>query len=262
MVNPSDLDSTRLADAIKERENNKQRTQWFRDAKFGVFIHWNPSSVAGVEISWGRECFPPEMHKPDHTWGPTIPQDEYDSLYKQFNPVLFDADAWVRTFRDLGFKYLVFVTKHHDGFSMFDDPYTNYKICSEGSPVKYDITRQIIDACRKYGLRIGLYYSLLDWFHPDYYNQNHYRFLQFQHNQVEWLLSQYGLIDIIWFDAGSVTEIWDGHLLYQKVVSLQPNILLSSRLGRYKQDFESIEGRAPDFNNGIIWERDGSVIEW
>lgn len=258
-LTPTDIDSASYHQALQERADYEQRIRWFRDAKYGVFIHWNPSSVAGVEISFGRDCHPIDGSHVD--WGntPKISVEEYDNLYKQFNPTEFNAESWVQKFIELGFKYIVFVTKHHDGFCMFDNPYTDYKICSSESPVQYDITKQIVDACHKYGMRVGLYYSLIDWHYPDYYTYNHYKYIQYLHNQVQWLLSQYGNIDILWCDCGTPTENFDMHSLYTKIITLQPKIILNNRLGGYKYDFWDIEGYAGAFSNDYVWERTGGI---
>ncbi|MDR0928047.1 MAG: alpha-L-fucosidase [Ignavibacteria bacterium] len=259
VVIDNDIDSARLQQVLQERSANQQRTQWWSDAKYGVIIHWNPSSVAGIEMSWGRECYPPDLDKPAWTACPTIPQEQYDSLYKQFNPVNFNAEEWIQTFQQLGFKYVVFVTKHHDGFSMFDNPYSWYKICSDGSPVQYDITKQFADAAHKYGMKLGFYYSLSDWFHPDYYSYNHSNYINFVNNQIEYLLSNYGKIDLLWFDGGQEFQYWDGEELYRRIVALQPEIVINNRLGRYKMDYFDVEGYFGDFNTGELWEKCGSV---
>jgi alpha-L-fucosidase len=100
-----------------------EEMQWWRDAKFGLFIHWGPVSVKGTEISWSRVG-----HPFDHEGKQSVPAEEYDHLYQQFNPVKFDADAWMQMAKDAGMKYVVFVAKHHDGFSMWDTRLRDYNI--------------------------------------------------------------------------------------------------------------------------------------
>ena len=138
------------------------RLAWWREARFGLFIHWGPSSVSGKEISWARIG-----HPHDHRGLESVPPEEYDNLYQQFNPVKFDADAWMRLAKDAGMKYVVFITKHHDGFSMWPTKLRpDYSIAA--TPFRRDICREIADAAHQHGLKLGWYYSTRDWTHPDY----------------------------------------------------------------------------------------------
>ena len=141
-------------------EQRDERMQWFRDAKFGMFIHWGPCSVGQKEIGWGREGNRPwdiNMH------GPRTADPEYDNYYRVFNPEQYDADAWVRLAKESGMKYMVLITKHHDGFSQFDTKLSDYSIMA--SPYGRDIVKQFADACHRHGLKVGLYYSTRDWYH-------------------------------------------------------------------------------------------------
>ena len=136
--------------------------QWFQDAKFGIFVCWGPCSIAETEIGWGRKGPRPGIEK-IATSG--VPEEEYDNLYKQFNPTNFNADAWIKMMRDAGAKYMIFLTKHHDGFCMFDAVGTDYKITN--TPYGKDVSKQLADACHKYGVKIIRYYSQPDSHHPD-----------------------------------------------------------------------------------------------
>src|SRR5512143_2476864 len=120
------------------------RMESWRDARFGVFIHWGPVSLKGTEIGWSR--------------GAQIPVEEYDSLYKQFNPTNFNVDDWMKVARAAGMKYVVFTTKHHDGFCMFDTKQTDFNIMH--SPFGRDVVKELSEACRKQGIAFGTYYSV------------------------------------------------------------------------------------------------------
>jgi len=149
----------------------------------------------------------------------------YDNLYKQFNPVKFNADEWVQIAKDAGMKYLVFTSKHHDGFSMFDSELTDYKITN--SPFKRDVVKELADACHKAGLKLGYYYSPVDWYHPDYRTENHARYIKFLHGQLREICSNYGQIDIIWFDGlGGSAKDWDSENLFKMIRRLQPDVII------------------------------------
>lgn len=128
----------------------KAMKQW-QDMRFGMFIHWGPVSLKGTEIGWSRG---------------KIPIKEYDALYKQFNPEKFDADEWVAIAKAAGMKYMVLTTKHHDGFCLWDTKTTSYNIMS--TPFKRDIVKELAAACKKEGIMFCAYYSILDWYQPDY----------------------------------------------------------------------------------------------
>src|SRR5210317_625436 len=146
------------------KADNQDVQQW-QEMKFGLFIHWGPVSLKGTEIGWSRGG--ERRGRKDKSTG-SIPVEIYDNLYKQFNPIKFDAEQWVQMAKDAGMKYLVFTSKHHDGFSMFDSKVTDYKISN--SPFKRDVVGELAEACHKGGLKLGYYYSPVDWYHPDYRN--------------------------------------------------------------------------------------------
>jgi alpha-L-fucosidase len=135
--------------------DEEKRTAWYRDAKFGMFIHWGPYSVASVEASW--PIMRPSKEFP-------ITEQQYRSLRQQFNPSHFDPDALVALAKSAGQRYMVFTTKHHDGFCMFDSAYTDYKITN--TPYRKDIVAQLAAACQRQNMLLGFYYSPPDMNHP------------------------------------------------------------------------------------------------
>jgi alpha-L-fucosidase len=217
--------------------------------KFGLFIHWGPVSLKGTEIGWSRGG--ERRGRKDKSTG-SIPVEIYDNLYKQFNPVKFNADEWVQIAKDAGMKYLVFTSKHHDGFSMFDSKLTDYKITN--SPFKRDVVKELADACHKGGLKLGYYYSPPDWYHPDYRTENHTRYIKFLHGQLREICSNYGKIDIIWFDGlGGKAEDWDSENLFKMIRRLQPHVIINNRAG-LPGDHDTPEQRIGKFQNDRPWE--------
>lgn len=225
-----------------------QDIEWFRDARFGLFIHWGPVSQIGTEISWSRlgaGIEPPRKKR-------VIPWEEYDNLYKTFNPTRFDARKWVRIAKSAGMKYLVFTTKHHDGFCMFDSKMTDYKITN--SPFKRDIVAEIAKACHEEGMKLGFYYSPPDWHHPDYMTENHARYLEYMRAQLRELMTNYGKVDILWFDGLSGTaKTWDAESLFKMIRELQPGILINDRAG-LPADFDTPEQKIGSFQADRPWE--------
>ena len=241
------------ADSSKESAGylkaDKQDVQRWREMKFGLFIHWGPVSLKGTEIGWSRGG--QRRGRKDKSTG-SIPVEIYDNLYKQFNPVEFDADEWIQTAKDAGMKYLVFTSKHHDGFSMFDSTLTDYKITN--SPFKRDVVKELADACHKAGLKLGYYYSPPDWYHPDYRTDNHSRYIKFLHGQLREICSNYGKIDIIWFDGlGGKAQDWDSEKLFKMIRQLQPHVIINNRAG-LPADHDTPEQRIGKFQNDRPWE--------
>jgi alpha-L-fucosidase len=211
------------------------RIAWQREAKFGMFIHWGPYSVAGVEASW-----------PILVPNGEITEVEYRALPSRFNPVHFDPDAWVDIARRAGQRYMVFTAKHHDGFCMFDSEYTDYKITR--TPYGKDIVRQLSDACRAKQMPLGFYYSPPDMNHPGYRDTSklsatNYRgqperpewplYLDYMGLQLHELLTRYGPIAEVWFDAvdPNTQDRYDGQRFVDEVRRLQPAALVNNRMG-------------------------------
>jgi alpha-L-fucosidase len=222
------------------------RMQWWREARFGLFIHWGLYSIpAGA---W--------QGKTNHAeWIRTtaqIPLAEYDKFVGQFNPVRFNADEWVRMAKAAGMKYIVITSKHHDGFCLFDSQYTDFDIAA--TPFKRDILKELADACRRQGMRICWYHSIMDWHHPDYLPRRDWekdrpatgaefnRYVAYMKNQIRELLTKYGDIGVLWFD-GEWENTWNqsyGRDLYAYVRSLQPQILVNNRVGAGRSGMEGL----------------------
>ncbi len=221
--------------------------QWWRELKFGLFIHWGPVSLKGTEIGWSRGG---ERRGTGGTG--EIPVEVYDNLYKDFNPVRFNAGEWLQVAKDAGMRYLVFTSKHHDGFSMFDSRLTDYKITN--SPFKRDVVKELADACHKAGLRLGYYYSPVDWHHPDYRTATHQKYIEYMHGQLREICSNYGRIDIIWFDGlGGTAKDWDSENLFPMLRRLQPHVILNNRAG-LPADHDTPEQRIGSFQKDRPWE--------
>ena len=221
---------------------------WWQEAKFGMFIHWGPCSLASVEISW-------PIMEPEPRWG--ITQDEYVNLYKRFNPVKYDPDAWIELAKAAGQRYMVFTTKHHDGFSMFDSNYTDYKISN--TPYKKDVVRMLADACHKQNMPLGFYYSPPDMHHPDFRDTSKLAsenwhgqperpewplYLHYMELQVRELLCRYGPVVVIWFDGLGHQEKYDGYHFLRMIRENSPGTLVNNRIG-IPGDFETPEQFVP-----------------
>jgi alpha-L-fucosidase len=226
------------------------RLDWYREAKFGMFIHWGPYSLASVEASW------PIMAPNQKLWG-NITESEYVELPARFNPVQFDATALVRLAKSAGQRYMVFTTKHHDGFCMFDSSYTNYKITK--TPYKKDIVAQLAEACKRENMPLGFYYSPPDMHHPDYRDTSKPvketwhgdptrpewpTYLNYMELQLRELLTRYGPVAIIWFDGLDHQEKYDGHRFLKMIHELSPNTLVNNRIG-VPADYETPEQFVP-----------------
>jgi alpha-L-fucosidase len=221
---------------------------WWREARFGLFVHWGPVSLKGTEIGWSRGG--ERRGRSDR--GTQIPVEVYDTLYQQFNPTAFDARQWVQLARDAGMKYIVLTSKHHDGFCMFDSKLTDYNIMR--SPYGRDICRELADACHEEGMRLGWYYSPPDWHHPDYRTENHARYIDYLHGQLRELCSNYGAVDIIWFDGlGGTAADWDSERLFTEIRALQPKVIINNR-GGLRGDYDTPEQQIGTFQRTRPWE--------
>jgi alpha-L-fucosidase len=225
--------------------------EW-RRLKFGLFVHWGPVSLKGTEIGWSRGGERRGHRTQSNPSG--IPVEVYDNLYKEFNPVEFDAREWVETAKAAGMRYMVFTTKHHDGFSMFDSRLTDYKITSRDSPFGRDVVGELADACHEGGLWWGIYYSPPDWHHPDYRTERHAKYVEFLHGQIRELLTNYGRVDIMWFDGlGGTAEDWDSKRLFRMIRTLQPEIIINNR-GGLPGDYDTPEQRIGRMQVDRPWE--------
>lgn len=218
------------------------RMDWYLDAKFGLFIHWGAYSVAGVEASW--PIMTPGMAEIMFGNRKRIAEADYIALPAFFNPIRFDARAWVRLAQDAGMRYIVFTSKHHDGFCMFDAPGTAYKITN--TPYGRDICLELAEACAEAGMRLGFYYSPPDLNHPGYRDTRKPastnwlgepkrpawgKYLDTMESHLRKLLTGYGEVSIIWFDGLVNHQKYDPPRFHRLVHELSPNTLINDRLG-------------------------------
>lgn len=214
---------------------------WFVHDRFGLFIHW------GIYALPARHEWVKQREE--------IPDEVYDKYFKHFDPDLYDPDQWAQAASNAGMKYFVVTTKHHDGFCLWDSALTDYK--APNTPAKRDLLRPMVEAFRRHNMRVGFYHSLIDWHHPQFViddvhsMRNHpnraklnesrqqSKYIEYLHGQVRELLTQYGRIDIMWFDfsypsregfVGKGRADWDSERLYKMVRELQPHVILNDRL--------------------------------
>ena len=228
----------------------QRRLEWWRDAKFGMFVHWDPSSVAVSEISWSKQFYDdngeqlldnprpsPDLygiheHRMWLDWfKPAVPREVYDNLSKSFYPGMFDADAFVATAKQAGMKYLVQVSKHTNGFCMWDTKFTDHNVMN--TPFHRDIFGEMAAACARAGIKFGVYYSQRDWHHPDYGPERMAKYNEYLFNQVQELLTNYPNISLIFFDCEQYYpwQMWDGEKLYRMIHALRPDIIINDRCG-------------------------------
>jgi alpha-L-fucosidase len=256
------------------KEAKDARMAWWRDARFGMFIHWGLYAVPAGE--WKGETNHGEWIRTTAE----IPIDEYDKFREQFNPVNYDAKKWVKMAKDAGMKYIVITSKHHDGFCLFDSRETNFDVMS--TPFKRDILKELSDACRQEGIKMCWYHSIMDWHHPDYLPRRGWetdrpaegadlnRYIAHMKAQLKELTQNYGNIGVLWFD-GEWEETWThdyGVDLYNYVRNLQPDIIINNRVdngrsgmagmtreGGYAGDFGTPEQEIPATGMpGTDWE--------
>ncbi|HXB33333.1 MAG TPA: alpha-L-fucosidase [Puia sp.] len=233
----------RIGDETSEQK--QKRMEWWTDGRFGMFIHWGLYSEA-ARHEWVK-------HNEHMT------NEQYQKYFDLFNPDQFDPKKWAREAKAAGMKYAVLTTKHHEGFCNFDSKFTDYK--ATNTPAKRDLVREFVDAFRAEGIKVGFYYSLLDWHHPDYTmddahplvqvdtseanyirlnkgrDMNKYR--QYLKDQITELMTNYGKIDVLWMDwswdksslRGKSAPDWDAVNLLRLVRKLQPGIIVNNRLG-------------------------------
>ncbi|MDD8026390.1 MAG: alpha-L-fucosidase [Acidobacteriota bacterium] len=200
-----------------------ERLAWWSEARFGLFIHWGPVSLKGTEISWSRANTNPLCPNK----GP-VPAAEYDNLYKRFNPTLFNADEWAAVAKAAGTRYVVLTAKHCDGFCLWPTATIDYHIGN--TPFKRDVCGELAAAVRKAGLRIGWYYSPMDWWDPDCRTERNATYVKRMQGQIQELVTRFGRIDLMWFDWDGMTIPWDQAETYRIVRSAQPNIIINNRL--------------------------------
>ena len=279
---PRATSSDAAAPALDAEASRRERIKWWREARFGMFIHWGLYSIpAGV---WKNK-----IHATGYSewimFDEKIPAKEYELLAGRFNPVKFDAKAWVAIAKKAGMKYMVLTAKHHDGFSMFKSRLTGYNIV-DATPLKRDVARELADACRKAGIRFGCYYSVdRDWYRPTgpgnrYKQTNVWDFpaskkedfdryyTEFAKPQVEELLVNYRP-DILWFDGIDMMSDAQVEDLEQTIRKLQPDCIVNSRIKdcgfpdrippRYGDYISSGDNEIMDKGRGCEWENPGTM---
>lgn len=247
-------------------------TSWFVQDRFGMFIHFGLYALPARK-EWIKKI-------------ESIPEEKYDLYFKYFNPDMLDARDWARQAKAAGMKYAVLTAKHHEGFCLFDSKYTDYKVTN--TSYGRDIVKEYVDAFRAEGIRVGIYYSLLDWHHPDFTidfmhprrgddnieeinkGRDMHKYAQYMRDQVTELLTNYGKIDILWLDFcyknednwinGKGKEEFESEKLIETARSIQPNIIIDNRAG-IPQDIWTPEQHQPtewvkDKETGelLIWE--------
>ena len=253
-------------------DNNEKKT-WWRESKFGMFIHWGIYSLK-AKGEWVM-------------YQDRIPVKEYEKLAGEFNPVLFDAEEWVKLAKDAGMKYIIITAKHHDGFSMFKTDVSQYNIV-DGTPFGRDVMAELAQACQRHGLRLCFYYShVREWRHPHaqsleamapnkYGNYGNFwdypeeckKNLQiyideFDKPQLKELLTQYGPIGSIWFDTPSLIRPDQAQEMIDLVKELQPDCLVNSRVGDFvDSDYHSLgDCEIPSFGTGVDWETPMTICD-
>jgi len=244
--------------------------KWWVEARFGMFIHW------------GLYALPAR-----HEWVKNrerITDEEYQKYFDHFNPDLYDPRAWARTARETGMKYVVVTTKHHEGFCLWDSKYTDYK--ATNTPYGKDLLRPLVEAFREEGLRIGFYYSLIDWHHPEFpvdrlhpmrdneefreraRGRDIRKYAEYLHAQVRELITEFGRIDVLFLDFsypgedGKGREDWQSEKLVRMVRELQPHILINDRADLLDTDW-GWDFRTPEQVMVREWPQvDGQRVLW
>ena len=227
------------------REAYNERMKWYVEARFGMFIHWGLYAIP-ARGEWVRST-------------EEMPKEEYMKYFDAFDPVDYDPRKWAKAAKEAGMKYVVLTAKHHDGFCLFDSQYTEFK--STNTKCGRDLVAEFVEAVREEGLKVGLYFTLIDWYHDDYphygdkihpmRNNEQYknderdfsRYLDYMHNQVREICTNYGKLDVIWFDFSYDDmrgEKWRATELMDMVRSLQPDVIIDNRLEVSGEGFGSL----------------------
>jgi alpha-L-fucosidase len=252
-----DKPAAKAGSAAQKELTKDERMGWWRDARFGLFIHWGLYAVpAGT--------YKGERVKGIGEWimnNGKIPVAEYEKFAGQFNPIGFNANEWVRIAKNAGMKYIVITSKHHDGFCLWDSKVSNYDIM-DATPFKRDVLKELAAACKKQGVKLCFYHSIMDWHHPDaqapFYpnyndtnksNPNFDRYVEsYLKPQLAELVTGYGPLGVLWFDGEWIKDWTEpkGKALYEYVRSLQPTILINNRVGKGRKGMEGLSTSAED----------------
>ena len=232
---------------VESPEQRDQRMAWWREARFGMFIHWGLYAIPAGQWQGKKASGLGE-------WimnSAKIPASEYEKLAAQFNPVQFDAQKWVSIAKDAGMKYIVITSKHHDGFCLFDSKFNDYNIMS--TPFRRDIMKELSGAAAQQGVRMCWYHSIMDWHHPQAKGPE---FPQYVQNvlkpQLRELLTNYGKIGVLWFDGEWIPEWTDtqGHDMVAYLRGIQPDLIINNRVSKARKGMEGMSkdpGAAGDF---------------
>jgi alpha-L-fucosidase len=243
-----------LAATVETKAQRDQRMRWWREARFGMFIHWGIYAVPAGEYNGKRS---ERIGEWIMEWA-NIPRVEYEKFAGQFNPVKFNAKEWVRIAKDAGMKYIVITSKHHDGFAMYDSKVSNYDIV-DATPYRRDPIKELAAEAKKQGLKFCFYYSIVDWHYPAAYVDapgkdptagnrttklkpgGKEEYLKYMKEQLRELITTYDP-GVLWFD-GEWQDWWtetDGKELYRYVRSLKPDIIINNRVGRGRQGMQGM----------------------
>ncbi len=241
------LNTTGQSTLTESSSQYNQRMQWWHDARFGMFIHWG---AYAVPAGWHNGTELPGASEWIMETGSISPAT-YEQYPARFNPRNFNADAWVKTARDAGMKYLVITSKHHDGFCMWNSAISGYDVI-DFAPYRHDPLKDLSKACKKYGIHFGLYHSIMDWHHPDASGPN---FARYRDNylipQLEELIKNYDP-EILWFDGEWIDE-WteeQGRQLYNHLRAIKPSLIINNRIGKGRngmQGMNTTEDATGDF---------------
>jgi alpha-L-fucosidase len=228
----------------EQQAERERRMKWWHEARFGMFIHFGLYSLIG-QHEWAMEV-------------EGIPVAQYERLAKHFNPQPHAARQWAKLAKRAGQKYMVMTTKHHEGFCNFDTKLTNY--CAPKQACGRDLVAEYVEAARAEGLRVGFYYSLMDWHHPDGARcltdeAARVRFVEYTHGLIRELMTQYGKIDVLWYDVDwpLSAEQWESEKMNKMVFELQPDIIVNNRNG-LPGDFSTPEQEITPGKRGQAWE--------
>ena len=240
------------------REEYEKRIEWFREARFGMFIHFGLYAIP-ARGEWVRST-------------EQMTREQYQKYFEEFNPVDYNPREWAKAAKEAGMKYMVLTAKHHDGFCLFDSKYTDFK--STNTKFGRDLVKEFVEAVRAEGLKVGLYFTLLDWDHPDYPHygdRNHpmrnnpaetnegrdfNRYLDYMHSQIREICTNYGKLDLLWFDFSYDDmrgEKWRATELMDMVRTLQPGVIIDNRLEVSGEGYGSLaEGNPTPYHGDFV----------
>lgn len=240
-----------------DREAYNKRVEWYQEARFGMFIHWGLYAIP-ARGEWVRSI-------------EEIPEEEYLPFFDEFDPVDYDPKKWARAAKEAGMKYAVLTAKHHDGFCLFDSELTDFK--ATNTKAGRDLIAEYLEAFRAEGIKVGIYYSIIDWHHPDYPHygdrihplrnceaekeaeagRNFDCYLEYMHGQVKELCTRYGKIDVMWFDFSydnMTGEKWHATELVNMIRTYQPDVIIDNRLEVSGEGFGSLATDNPSVYSG------------